>query len=193
MAREHPSMNPSSLQPGGRPRRPLRAPVAICVDACFEESPEHVFNAWLDRGVAGRWLFATATRPIARIAIDARVGGGFRFVERRREADVEHVGEYVEIVPYRRIVFTLSLADRRRAVTRVIVEIEERAIGCSLALTHENVPLDLAYGVEARWTGMLYGLGVTLDSIGGGLLAGRPPMARHGPLRRAALGEGHLS
>jgi hypothetical protein len=33
-----------------------------------------------------------------------------------------------------------------------------------LRLTHENVPRDHASYVEGRWTGMLYGLGVTLDS-----------------------------
>jgi len=36
--------------------------------------------------------------------------------------------------------------------------------GCELALTHESVPPECARHTEARWTGILYGLGVTLDS-----------------------------
>jgi hypothetical protein len=31
-------------------------------------------------------------------------------------------------------------------------------------LVHENVPRDRASYLEERWTGILYGLGVTLDS-----------------------------
>ncbi len=34
--------------------------------------------------------------------------------------------------------------------------------GCLLALMHEELPADRAMRVEARWTGMLYGLGVVM-------------------------------
>ena len=34
--------------------------------------------------------------------------------------------------------------------------------GCVLTLTHENVLHDNAEHIEDRWTGILYGLGVTL-------------------------------
>jgi len=167
----------------------LPVPVAIRVDARLEASPERVFTAWLDPDVAGRWLFGTATRPIAHVEIDARVAGGFRFIERGETGDVEYRGEYVEIVPYRRLVFSLALSDQRHAPTLVTVQIEARAAGCDLAVTHENLPLDLACGMEARWTGMLYGLNVTLASTGGDPTVERSPM-RHGPLRRPALAEG---
>ena len=48
----------------------------------FDAQPQRVFDAWLDPPLAARWLFATASRPIARVDIDARVGGRFRFVDR---------------------------------------------------------------------------------------------------------------
>ena len=192
MTREHRIVKSPSRR-NGRSHSSLGASVSIRIDARFEASPERVFNAWLDPDVARRWLFATAMRPIAQVEIDARVGGGFRFVERRESGDVEYRGQYVDVVPAERLVFTLVLAERRSAATRVIVEIEQRAMGSDVALTHHDVPLDLAYGVEARWSGMLYGLGVTLDSIGESPVAERPTGARHGPLRRPALGEGRLS
>jgi uncharacterized protein YndB with AHSA1/START domain len=189
MSREHPRVKSSQLQRHDRPSHPSpRAPVAIRVDGRFGASPERVFAAWLDPDVARRWLFATATRPIAHLEIDARVAGGFRFIERGETGDVEYRGEYVEIVPSRRLVFTLTASDHSRASTRVTVQIEARATGCALALTHENLPLDFACGMEARWTGMLYGLGVTLDSTDGDPPVERTPM-RHGPLRRPALAE----
>lgn len=123
---------------------------------------ERVFDAWLDPALAGRWLFATATRPAARVEIDARVGGVFRFVERRGGRETEHAGRYVEIVPPRRLVFTLSLEGSPTLMTRVTAEIVPLKTGCELRLAHENVPPELARHTEGRWSGMLYGLGTIL-------------------------------
>ena len=163
--------------------------IAIRVDARYDATPERVFSAWLDAEVARRWLFATATRPSANVRIDARVAGSFRFVERPDGSDVEYRGEYVEIVPCCRLVFSLALPGGRHALTRVSVDIDAQAHGCSLALTHEHVPPDLARDIEARWTGMLYGLGETLGAIGSDSPIERSPIARHGPLRRPAVAE----
>src|SRR5512144_802142 len=49
----------------------------------FGSTPSTVFNAWTDPALAGQWLFATASRPMARVCIDARVGGRFRLTEPR--------------------------------------------------------------------------------------------------------------
>jgi uncharacterized protein YndB with AHSA1/START domain len=123
-----------------------------------------VFNAWLDPEVAGRWLFATASRSMAHVEIDARVEGSFCFVDRRDGEITEYTGEYIEIVPHRSLVFTLSMEQYPNVITRVTVEIAPLKKGCELTLTHENVPQDRASHIEGRWTGILYGLGVTLDS-----------------------------
>jgi uncharacterized protein YndB with AHSA1/START domain len=138
--------------------------VAIRVTHRYDVSSSRVFDAWLDAEVAGRWLFATASRPMAHVEIDARVEGSFRFVDRRDGEITEYTGEYIEIVPHRRLVFTLSMEEHPPAITRVMVEIEPLKKGCELKLTHENVPQDRASHIEGRWTGILYGLGVTLDS-----------------------------
>ena len=137
----------------------------VRVSQRFDASPERVFDAWLDPAIASAWLFATASHPIARVEIDARVGGSFRFVERRERNEIEYAGEYVEIVRPRRLVFTLSLENRPRAVTRVTADIVPLESGCELRLVHENVPPDHASRADGRWTGMLYGLGETLARV----------------------------
>ena len=139
-------------------------PAAIRVARRFRAPPERVFHAWLEPELAGRWLFATALEPMTDVEIDPRVGGSFRLAERRDNRRAEHAGRYVEIVPHRRLVFTLALADRPRVVTRVTAEISPLKNGCELALTHENVPPDRAGETEARWTGVLYGLGEMLGA-----------------------------
>lgn len=154
------------IAPMRPPRFPARRYAAVRLSEKFRASPERVFDAWLDPEIAGRWLFATASRPMTSVTIDAREGGAFRFVDRNDGAHIEHTGVYLEIVRPWRLAFTLSANDGRQAMTRVRAEIVPslaRKGGCELALAHERVPGQFAERIEARWTGMLYGLGVTLD------------------------------
>ena len=157
-------------EPANRPTMPARngrsrpaTPAAVRVAHRFRAPAERVFRAWLEPELAGRWLFATASQPMTDVDIDPRVGGAFRFAERPDAGHAAH-GRYVEIVPHRRLVFTLALADRP-GVTRVTAEISPLKGGCELALLHEDVPADRAGELEGRWTGILYGLGETLDSL----------------------------
>jgi len=137
-----------------------RTPAEIRVRRGFGASAERVFDAWLDPSVAGHWLFATATRPMTHVEIDARVAGSFRFAERSEGRLTQHTGEYLEIVPHRRLVFTLAVGNQ--LLTRVTVKITPARTGCELTLTHAGLSPDRAGETEARWTGMLYGLGVIL-------------------------------
>lgn len=131
----------------------------------FRAPERRVFDAWLDPAIARRWLFATASRPLARAEIDARIAGSFRFVERLHGESVEHSGRYVEVLPHRRLTFTLSVEHHPDVVARVAVALAPTRTGCALTLTHEDVPPDCVEHTRARWTGMLYGLGVILDTI----------------------------
>ena len=124
-----------------------------------------MFAAWLDPSIARQWLFATASEPIAHVELDARPGGTFRFVDRRRDAIVEYRGEFLLIDPPRRLGFTLRQIELSPAITHVFVEIERTSSGCTLSLVHEQVPKGRARDVEGRWCGMLYGLAELLESI----------------------------
>ena len=135
---------------------------AIRLTRRYRAAPEQIFRAWLDPDIAGSWLFATASRPMASVAIDARVSGAFRFVDERRGEVTEFNGEYIEIVPHRRLAFTLCAP--HDVVTRVSVDIEPRGRGCAVTLTHEDVPPARTRETRARWTGLLYGLGEMLDA-----------------------------
>jgi uncharacterized protein YndB with AHSA1/START domain len=125
----------------------------------YRAAASRVFDAWLDPGIAGGWLFATALHPMSGVSIDARVGGSFCFVGHRGE---EFTGNYLEIVRPRRLVFTLAGKSRPQGAFRVCVEIAPHDAGCELSLALENVSPDDASRTENRWTGMLYGLGETL-------------------------------
>jgi uncharacterized protein YndB with AHSA1/START domain len=141
-------------------RRDTAPHVEVRITQRYGAPADSVFDAWIDPAIAGKWLFATAWRPMSRVEIDARPGGSFRFVDRRDRT--EYTGEYVEIIPPRRLVFRLFMENSPRVVTRVTSEIVPLKTGCELRLVHENVPPGYASRTEGRWTGMLYGLGETL-------------------------------
>jgi len=132
----------------------------------FDAAPGRVFDAWLDAEMIGRWMFGPSLRDeeVVRIALDARVGGSFSFVVRRQGQEIDHIGEYREIIRPRRLVFTWGIAQDKPDMSRVIVDIVALASGCELTLTHELHPdwADYASRTEAGWTKMLAALAATL-------------------------------
>jgi uncharacterized protein YndB with AHSA1/START domain len=111
----------------------------VRVARSYRMDARRVYDAWLDPAVAGRWLFATATRPMTDVRIDARVDGTFRFVRRDEGRDLGYAGRYLALVPARRIAFVLEPREDM-GPTVVSVEIATQDAGCRLALSHERVP-----------------------------------------------------
>src|SRR5258708_6816799 len=68
------SATAASSQPNKRSRATAQRYAVIRVARRYAASSARVFDAWLDPEFAGRWLFATASRPLAHVAIDARFG-----------------------------------------------------------------------------------------------------------------------
>jgi uncharacterized protein YndB with AHSA1/START domain len=127
----------------------------------FSESPQRVFEAWLDAKTAGKWLFATAMGEIICVEIDARAGGWFYIVERRNSEDVEYMGEYVEMDRPRRLAFTLFDEKYSLEFERMTVEFIPHGTGCELSLTHETRP-ELAQRVSHDWIRILDALAAML-------------------------------
>ena len=120
--------------------------------------PAHqVFDAWLNPAKARRFLFATPTGTMVRAEIDARVGGRFLFTDRRPPmegfdgGDIDHVGEYLEIDPPRRLVFRFTVPKYTQVETTVTIEIVPEPRGCQLTLTHEGIDADFAHRTEHGW------------------------------------------
>jgi len=128
----------------------------------FTASAERVFDAWLDPKTAGRWLFATPTGKMMRVEIDARVGGGFRFTDRREGEDIDHIGRYELIDRPRRLVFSFTVPKFSAQATRVTIDIAAQETGCELTLTHEGVLPDYTERTVGGWTMILLGLAASL-------------------------------
>lgn len=138
-------------------------PHLVRVTRRYGEPPARVFDAWLDAASARRWMFATPAGVMVHAEIDPRVGGTFRFVDRRGGEDVEHVGTYLAIDRPRRIVFAFSVPAYSAEADRVTVDFVPLATGCELTLVHEMRPeaAPFARRTEDGWRRMLDGLATT--------------------------------
>jgi uncharacterized protein YndB with AHSA1/START domain len=117
----------------------------------FEASAERVFDAWIDPRKASKWLFTSPTSETNSTEIDARVGGKWTITDRRDGTDYVGLGEYLEIDPPRRLVFTFGMPQFSPQFTRVVVEIVPDGQGCILTVTQEGVPREHAKGMEEGW------------------------------------------
>lgn len=141
-------------------------PIALRIDRRFDFPPEMVFDAWLDPGMARRFLFATPDGEMRQVDIDPRVGGRFTIVERRPEGDAAHYGEYLEIERPYRLVLSFSTrpdAPGDRVGIGIVPAGED---GCELTLVHELPPEWAGYEDRIRqgWTDILDTLAAYLQT-----------------------------
>lgn len=143
-------------------------PTTIVVTRAVAAAPEAAFDAWLDAARAGAWLFATPNGRIVDVAMDPRVGGAFRIVDRRDGEDVAHVGTYLELERPSRLTFEFGVPKYSEARDRVVVAIAPQSAGCDVTLTHTLTPgmEEWAESVRQGWTDILAGLTAELSRAG---------------------------
>lgn len=132
---------------------------SIEISRHFEAAPERVFDAWLDPVSAAKWLFKTPNGEMIKSEIDPVVSGEFCLTERREDEDIEHYGEYIELVRPARIVFDFSV--NQGETTRVTVSIAPAEDGGSLlTLTHTLHPRWASFSDRTKqgWVMILDGL-----------------------------------
>jgi len=122
-------------------RRRLPAPV------------EEVFRWWTEADRLREWMSPIGT---VEAEVDLRVGGSLRIVMRGDGRVIDHVGEYVEIDPPRRLVFTWVSAFTGAEPSLVTVELEPEGEGATqLRLVHSQLPESIAASHRDGWGSML--------------------------------------
>lgn len=120
-------------------------------------SQEEVFRAWSDPAALADWMRPSEGMAPATVEVDFRVGGRFRIVM-HGERDYVQEGEYLEIDPPRRLVFTWVSAflPDEEAHTRVTVTLEPDGAGTRIRLVHDQLPEGDAYdGHVEGWARIL--------------------------------------
>lgn len=131
----------------------------------FRAQAQDVFAAWLSPSSIERWMFGRGTEQIVHLEVDAHVGGRFSFLVRRAGVDFDHVGEYLELSPPRRLVFTWHVGNDRSDASRVEIDLADGDGGVVLTLVH-TLPADAApYAnrTQAGWMRMLAALAQVVE------------------------------
>jgi uncharacterized protein YndB with AHSA1/START domain len=105
--------------------------------------PARVYKAWTDPAELQRWFGPEEVRTI-KIAADVRVGGKYRWDLVKQDGEEwACLGEYRELIPGRKIVFTWKWDDDEAWENHdsvVTVELSDRDGGTEVKLTHEKLP-----------------------------------------------------
>jgi uncharacterized protein YndB with AHSA1/START domain len=123
---------------------------------------DEVFAAWTDAESLRQWMCAGDATE-ARATLDVRVGGTFRIDMIAGSAVYEHTGEYLEVDPPRRLVFTWVSRGTNHRRTVVTVELHEDGDETELVLTHEGLPsAEAARKHHAGWSSIVEKLAAEL-------------------------------
>lgn len=128
----------------------------------IKASRERVYAAWTDPKQMKEWFGPEGVRTRSVIA-DARVGGELRWELTSSEGeDMTVFGEYRELVPGRKIVFTWKWDDDEdwKDITSVVtLELADAGNGTELRLVHEQLPSEESRERHSEgWTKVLASL-----------------------------------
>ena len=144
-------------RPAPHPLTSAMTPTTATATHRFDVPATAVFDAWLDPGAIGRWMFGPTVRDerIRHLRLDARVGGSFSFEVERGGKPIEHVGTYQAIDRPAHLAFTWGVAGDTPST--VDVTLTDTATGCDATVVHTLAPqwADAAARTQAAWTFML--------------------------------------
>ena len=127
----------------------------------FTATRLRVFRAWIEPEALEHWLRPRGMSVTVR-ALDARVGGSFRF---ELENGSSIVGTYLHIVPPEKLVFTWSGEATQSRETVVTLDFLDHGPVTEIVLTHEGLSTpELRALVEGGWPSLLAALAEVLSS-----------------------------
>ena len=134
----------------------------------INSTPERVFDAWLDPEILGQWMFGPNVREeqVLHLNVIPTVGGSYSFLVRRGDAEIDHIGEYLEIDRPRRLVFTWGVRqDEGTEFSRMIVEVAPSEGGTELRIAQEMTPkwADFIERSQGAWQRMANALSRVLE------------------------------
>jgi uncharacterized protein YndB with AHSA1/START domain len=116
-------------------------PSTIRLHRVFKTTPERLYKAFLDPEAMAKWLPPNGfTGKVDKM--DARVGGSYHMSFTNFTTGSSHSfgGEYLELVPGKRIVHTDRFDKGLVGTMTVTIEIKKVMVGTELHVTQEGVP-----------------------------------------------------
>lgn len=126
----------------------------------LDAPPATVFSAWTEPEKLAQWMGPEGVE-VTHAEADLRVGGRYRIVMRSPDGEDHEVsGEYREIVPDEKLVFTWAWASTPERESLVTICLKPDGAGTLLTLLHERFADEEARDHhKSGWTGALDKLG----------------------------------
>ena len=136
--------------PATRPS-PLAGTRTVVVRRLISAPREEVYSLWTDASRMPEWILDGGSAKL-----DLRVGGKYHLDMHYKGKSYPHEGEYLEIVPPSKLVFTWISEGTGWKPTIVTVELHERGAKTEVVLTHEGLQDEpSAISHEQGWTEIL--------------------------------------
>ncbi len=125
---------------------------AVRIERVIAASPDRVYAAWVDPERLAQWM-----SPVGHAVAEVEpwVGGRLRVTMIGDGVRIEHRGEYREVMPDRRLVFTWQSPYTGPEPSVVTVQLEASGEGTVLTLVHERLPADQVESHGKGWGPML--------------------------------------
>jgi len=116
-------------------------PSTIRLHRVFKTTPERLYKAFLDPEAMAKWLPPHGFTGKVH-SMDARVGGSYRMSFTNLGTGSSHSfgGEYLELVPGKRIVHTDRFESGLVGTMKVTVDMKKVMVGTEVSITQEGVP-----------------------------------------------------
>lgn len=123
------------------------API-VRIEQLIGAPPDRVFAAWTDPDLLARWMSPVGH---AEAEVEPWIGGRLRVTMVGGDVRIEHRGEYREVLPNRRLVFTWQSPYTGPEPSVVTVELEPDEAGTRLTLIHERLPAEAVESHRGGW------------------------------------------
>lgn len=123
---------------------------AVVVKRVIKAGPEMVFEAFTNPGIMSKWFYGMENGT-SEVSNTLEVGGEFRINMRADDGkEYMHTGEYREIVPFEKLVFTWNSDYAKDSV--VTVSFRKAAGGTEVTIEHEFLADSQREGHRKGWT-----------------------------------------
>lgn len=139
----------------------------LVVRKTYPASPELLFQAWTQPEHMKKWFSPKEEILNTLIEVDLKVGGKYRIGFKEPDKDEKFVsGEYVEINPGKKLVFTWMWDHLEFEDTLVTIDFFARGSETEVVLTHERFPeTQMRDHHNEGWTGCLERLAMFVSNL----------------------------
>lgn len=131
----------------------------------FSQPPQKVWQAWTDPAIVKCWFGSDPNGTVLAASLDVRLGGRFEVTfQNADQAQFTCIGQYKEIEPDQKLVFSWTWKDRPEVLELVSIIFQAEQNGTKMFFEHANIDPATTHGYENGWKSTFEKLERTLQA-----------------------------